>query len=439
MIHNDVLSQLQLLIKTSAPPLLEVSQQQLALPQLTPGQKVPAHVVANLPNGRFQVLIADKSLDMNLPKNTLPGDSVELVFVTSKPRLTFILAKDLANIATNTNGANPKPQVSLSETARFLGGLLEKAAQPQSAQARASSIAQSAPLLAGAPVKTADFAQSLRGALTQSGLFYESHQAQWVSGQRPVTDLLREPQGRLSPAMTNFSQPGAGSLETATSMKLLAEAKFLVSESGKGQPGLGAPGNANPFSPAAMANARPSELQAASLPQDKAFVKAEGGVNTAAGTAAVKSTGAQQTSSLLQNQNDVFSGKPLAMAPAHPETLPIIRQQLDALDTRQVMWQGQVWPGQTMDWRIEERAAREQESGDIEQQEWQTSLRLVLPQLGEINARLILHPQGMRIQLGAAEFETVGLLTEERPALQQGMESSGLKLAEIKVSHETAG
>lgn len=362
MIHNDVLSQLQLLIKTSAPPLLEVSQQQLEMPQLTPGQKVPAHVVANLPNGRFQVLIADKALDMNLPKNTQPGDTVELVFVTAKPRLTFILASDLGNVAATANGTNARPQVSLSETARFLGGLLEKAAQPEAAQTRATNIAQTAPLLSGAPEKTLDLAQTLRGALTQSGLFYESHQAQWVAGQRPISDLLHEPQGRLSPATANLATP----------------------------------------------NMNASELQ--------------------------------QTTSLMQNQNDALSGKPLAGAqPAHPETLPIVRQQLEALDTRQVMWQGQVWPGQAMDWRIEERSAREQGCVDIEQPEWQTSLHLVLPQLGEISARLILHPQGMRIQLGAAESATVKLMTEQRPALQQGMETSGLHLAEIRVSRETAG
>jgi hypothetical protein len=357
MIHNDVLSQLQLLIKTSAPPLLEVSQQQLEVPQLTPGQKVPAHVVANLPNGRFQVLIADKALDMNLPKNTQPGDTVELVFVTEKPRLTFILASDLGAVAATANAANAKPQVSLSETARFLGGLLEKAAQPEAAQTKAANIAQTAPLLSGAPGKALDFAQSLRGALTQSGLFYESHQAQWVAGQRPISDLLHEPQGRLSPAAANQANP----------------------------------------------NVNPSELQ--------------------------------QSSTLLQNQNDALSSKPLAgVQPAHPETLPIVRQQLEALDTRQVMWQGQVWPGQAMDWRIEERSAREQGGGDIEQPEWQTSLHLVLPQLGEISARLILHPQGIRIQLGAAESTAVKLMTEQRLALQQGMESSGLQLAEIKVS-----
>ena len=210
MIQNDVVTQLQLLIKTSAPPLLEVSQQQLELPQLVPGQKVPAFVVANLPNGRFQVLIADKMLDMNLPKNTQPGDTVDLVFVTTKPRLTFVLASDLGNAANSANAANAKSQVSLSDTARFLGGLLEKAAQPDSTNSAtkgmASAVTQATPLLSGAPANTLGFAQALRGALTQSGLFYESHQAQWVTGQRPLTDLLREPQGRLSPATANQPQ-----------------------------------------------------------------------------------------------------------------------------------------------------------------------------------------------------------------------------------------
>lgn len=365
MIYNDVASQLQMLIKTSAPPLLEVSNLQLELPQLMPGQKVPAHVVANLPNGRFQVLIADKALDMNLPHNTQPGDIVDLVFVTSQPRLTFVLARDLGTVA-NT----PQPNVSLSDTARFLGALLEKATQAPGQQTTTAPLTQISPLLAGAPANLADFAQALRGALTQSGLFYESHQAQWVVGERPLAELLREPQGRLSPG---------------------------------------------PEQSPAQTSATGTPSQAAALAEAK--------------------------SSALPQQNDPQSlAKPgIINQPAHPDTLPLVRQQLEALDSRQVMWQGQVWPGQSMDWRIEERAAREQGGSEIEQTEWQTSLRLVLPQLGEISARLILHPQGLRIQLDASESTTAKLLQEQRPALQQGMETSGLQLAEIKVSHEAAG
>lgn len=404
MIQNDLSTQLQLLIKTSAPPLLEVSQQQLELPQLVPGQKVPAFVVANLPNGRFQVLIADKMLDMNLPKNTQPGDTVDLVFVTTQPRLTFVLASDLANVANPTNAANTKPQVSLSETARFLGGLLEKAAQPDSTNSAtkglASAVTQATPLLSGAPAKTLDFAQALRGALTQSGLFYESHQAQWVTGQRPLADLLREPQGRLSPIAANQPQAlsGGSAQQNVTSTSNAQTAERTNSQSSNLQPTL-----------TSTINAQAAEQRQQQFPN-------------------------------LQNSFDTQSSKaPLASGQiAHPDTLPLVRQQLEVLDSRQVAWQGQVWPGQTMDWTVEERAAREQ-SSEMAMPEWQTSLRLVLPQLGEIAAKLTLHPQGIRIQLDAGEAASAKLLAEQRVALQQGMETSGLQLVEMKVRHETQG
>ena len=89
-----------------------------------------------------------------------------------------------------------------------------------------------------------------------------------------------------------------------------------------------------------------------------------------------------------------------------------------------------------MDWKIEERSAREQ-SGEMAMPEWQTSLHLVLPQLGAIAAKLVLHPQGIRIQLDAKEPASAKLLAEQRIALKQGMEASGLQLVEMKVRHET--
>ncbi|MBV5350506.1 hypothetical protein JZU71_05155, partial [bacterium] len=35
-------------------------------------------------------------------------------------------------------------------------------------------------------------------AITQSGMFYESHQAEWIEGRYQKADLLQEPQGKLS-------------------------------------------------------------------------------------------------------------------------------------------------------------------------------------------------------------------------------------------------
>lgn len=389
MIHNDVLSQLQLLIKTSAPPLIEVSQQPLEFPQWTPGQKVQAHVVANLPNGRFQVLIADKTLDMNLPKNTQPGDSLELTFVTSQPRLTFVLSRELA-------AAMPeKAPVSLSETARFLGALLQKASQSQP-EAKAASLTRAMPLLSGPPGSTLDFAQALRNAVSQSGLFYESHQAQWVNGQRPLLDLLLEPQGRLSPLAAAPLPRGEGNAAGSSVSQPAGTVETVQAEKAAGSSVPQLPGTADAAQAGKVADFAAPQL-----------------TGTADAAQAAKAATPEQ--------------------PAHPDTLPLVRQQLDVLDAHQLVWQGQVWPGQVMEWQIEEREGREHDPDAPP--EWQTRLRLDLPRLGEVGATLAFGPEGLRIHLDANDSATAGLMRQNQPDLQSALEVAGLRLAELTVKH----
>ena len=38
----------------------------------------------------------------------------------------------------------------------------------------------------------------LKQAITTSGMFYESHQAEWVEGRYSKEQLLQEPQGKLA-------------------------------------------------------------------------------------------------------------------------------------------------------------------------------------------------------------------------------------------------
>lgn len=259
MIHNDVLNQFQLLVKTSAPPLVEVAETPAELPQWTPGQKLPAHVLASLPNGRFQTSIGDQVLDMNLPKNTQPGENIELIYVANQPRLTFVLSRETqstnrANAASNVataaqddislsgDAADAKAGVSLSDTARFLGALMQKVAGRQNG-AQASPLRNTEPLVPSPPADSKEFAQVLRGALSQSGLFYESHQAQWVAGERSLAELLHEPQGKLSSAnagnlpaaaapetpLSVSQQPGAASAGDARKVQVLVNHATILS------------------------------------------------------------------------------------------------------------------------------------------------------------------------------------------------------------------
>ena len=199
--------------------------------------------------------------------------------------------------------------------------------------------------------------------MTQSGLFYESHQAQWAAGEKPLADLLREPQGKLS-------EPRA-----------FATAQAAASVAGFNQP---------------------PKLEMANL------------------------LSAPSTLSAQENSHDAV----------HPQTAPLVQQQVEALDLRQMVWQGQVWAGQDMRWQIDERAARDGEADAA--REWQTRLDLQLPKLGEVNAVLKISPQGaISIALTARTTEATRALQAASPFLNQSMERAGLQLTTLNV--ETDG
>lgn len=122
--------------------------------------------------------------------------------------------------------------------------------------------------------------------------------------------------------------------------------------------------------------------------------------------------------------------------PVHAETINLVQQQLQTLDSRQLVWQGQVWQGQAMEWRVAERDARERGGADGEPQHWQTSLRLQLPRLGDVQATLVIMPQGLQINLKAGE-DTAALMKGGQDNLLRAMEASGLHVLAMSVErHE---
>lgn len=367
MIHNDVANQLQLLVKAVAPPLIEVADTPLEAPEWVAGQRLQAVVLSNLPNGRFQVLVSDHELDMNLPRNTQPGEKLELTFVSATPRPTFVLTRDM-----------PVPQgapsdAKLSQAARFLGALL-RGDVPAAGKEQAAAVARTTPLLPGPPTDAPELARQLGKVLSQSGLFYESHQAQWVAGQRPLAELLLEPQGKLSPRLTqeqgSANQSAQGLAERST-------------ETGKSQL-------------APVLAERPSE------------------------------TGKNQPANVPVSDR-------LPPEPVHPQTTGLVRQQLEVLDGRQVVWQGQVWPGQSMEWQVEERDARREENEPGGASEWHTTLRLQMPQLGVVNAALNLTSGGVQLKLATDESATAAAMKNRQEDLRKSMEASGLKVLSFAV------
>ena len=178
------LVRLRTFANTQVQPVSRVSL--AAVSDLVPGEIVRAEVEAALPDGTFKVAIRNQPFLLRLPFQAKPGDLLQLSVVAREPQLKFALV-----MQENT----PALATSLSETARFVTALLGESEKLPHMEI----VHPGAPLLAGAPANSSHAAAVLRNALAHSGIFYESHQAQWVAGERTLATLMREPQARFAP------------------------------------------------------------------------------------------------------------------------------------------------------------------------------------------------------------------------------------------------
>ena len=122
---------------------------------------------------------------------------------------------------------------------------------------------------------------------------------------------------------------------------------------------------------------------------------------------------------------------------AVPEELrPLVQQQLDAAATQRLAWHGEVWPGQSLDWQIEPDDSRNDAGSADAERGWTTSLRLVTPRLGEIDARLRLTPQGARIAIVTPVGASAADLLDAAPILEKSMAAAGVPLLALQVRHD---
>ena len=83
----------------------------------------------------------------------------------------------------------------------------------------------------------------------------------------------------------------------------------------------------------------------------------------------------------------------------HQDLNALVRQQLDVLANQALAWRGEAWPGTPMDWEVQ----RDPYGGDPESAvpTWATRLKLDLPRLGLVDARLNLAGDQIVLQLVA--------------------------------------
>ena len=227
MIPNDLAARLRLMAETIVRPVTPVHEIASELPGFAHGQRFTARIEAALPDGTFRAVVAGRNLTLSLPESAKAGDTLELIVTEHTPRL--IVARRTSEAAPQQEQA---PAATLSRTGQLISSLLASATGTMDAGARPSvPLGGSTPLLphppapgatlaaaarptaalAGTalPTTAAPLAAALQQAISESGLFYEAHQAQWVAGRYPLQALVREPQGRHPRAPQAPARAGA--------------------------------------------------------------------------------------------------------------------------------------------------------------------------------------------------------------------------------------
>lgn len=359
----QTLTRLRLLVATPhAAPVAGDSEREL--PPLSRGQAIDGRVEQRVRDA-YIVSVRERRFEIKLPAEARPGDTLRLVFVSESPRPTFALL--------NIEPAASARGSGISETGKLLAML--RNFPPGDAAALGVAAAPDAD--AAVPVFPARVAQAeqaallLRQTLAVSGLFYESHQAQWVLGTRSTAQLKLEPQGRIVPT------------------------------------------------PASAAHA-PMELQACAIPETSLPDRRPDSAEV-----------------------DAPAPAPSERSPVHPDTFPIVRQQLSALESGQLVWRGFIWPGQAMEWTLEEEPEREHADDRAPEQHgvassWRTGIRITLPNLGEVVATLELDGAGAQLRLLADSGHHAGQLRERTPELAAGFAARGIALHALEVGHGTA-
>jgi hypothetical protein len=233
------------------------------------------------------------------------------------------------------------PQSTLSPAARALSSALASAYTTPGVPV---TINGKVPLSEGGPPDAGKLAQNLRQALGDSGLFYESHVAEWAEGKRPLQDLQREPQ-----------------------MQRMAQA-------------------------------------ASSAPQTPA-----------------------EAASKLLNGPDLSAAQ-------------LINQQLHTQDQGKLIWQGQAWPGQPMQWQVERDQREGGESGGRGEREetpvWRSGVRFRFSLLGKVGAQVTLVGEQVHIQVESGSEETAATLRAWASLLQGALDAAGAPLASLSIGAE---
>ncbi len=287
---------------------------------------------------------------------------------------------------------NHKPGTAVGQQANTAAGAGAQRADAGAGTGRAAvsaSTSGGAAAVAAQATGNALPSPGIAGQLTQvlaqivqnSGMFYESHLNGLAFGKQTLAQLQQEPQaqaGRNTPNTPN--NPAAPNSSTTS--------------------GPNTPGPSNNATQNAMA------------------ARAESGASTPSNSAATTS--------------------PTAHTPVpgvDPQTQMLVRQQLEVLANQTFAWRGEAWPDAPLEWEVSRHESPPQEQdGSENQTHWATKIKIQLPQLGTVQARLTL--SGQQLVMHVIAPESAELLGEHTESLRNRCAGQGLQLSQLSIASD---
>lgn len=455
MLHANLVSVfLQLQNSGGEAARASAPQASQSFPQLTVGQAVTAAIVSRLSANLYLADIAGHQLQLNLPPTVVPGESLSLRLLRMEPQPVFELLSHAPAPAPLPATAAPPSQGRQVIEAVFVDAQPGRApASPSSPSPAQLSLGQTvtATVLAriGPNLVLADIdGQRLHLALPAT-----------VSTGAPVLlRLLRlEPQpafellSHASPApnaLAALSQ-GAQIIQTVLADARGTQSGPPVPLSSSAPLLAAAPSQGPPAESERLAVALRNAIAGSGVFYESHLVAWAQGRRMLAELQREPQAGWRAPAAdAAANQASPASGDtPRTPAPSSgdaarsaaaalpEEALPVLRQQIDALENNRLTWQGPVWPNQNASLTIAEEEPRPGE--EAAPPPWRTSLALTLPRLGDIRAELVARGPTLSISIACGDSDTARVLDSELQRLDAGLRAAGLDPLTLMVtSHD---
>ncbi len=374
-------------------PLGDIRQENIdRLVRLEVGKQFQAQILSRFNDGTFMVRIADTSARIALPGDGAVGDDLQLTLLATDPRPTFSLDSH------STAGA---PAATGTPAARIAQALYLSNAGVQAAGAPLAESGAAPASLSSAGRLVANLLASARDSGASTALV----------GRIPLSNL-----------------PGAGATQLASALHDSLTFSGLFYESHVHQ----------------WANGERALTDLLREPQARGGAAGANAMPAAAAPATdVPAEVAEARRNLLEYFSTAPAGASGSSAALDAGAAQMINRQLHALEQQGVRWQGELYPGQPMEWEVRRRDEAAHSSGGEAAvqppQQWQSVVRFSLPSLGVVSATINLAGEHVQIQVRTESEDAAAALRRHGPKLASALDVAGASLDALNIRRETGG